>query len=321
MSISLNPTSVYELLVPVRDFQADPSGLSILRLLFKRRSPSGCTISQTCQFEKLCIQFQSDNPTSLGYPEPEIKMTSKAIVLITGANRGIGFGVARKLVREHPNYHVIIGSRDATQGREAVSTLLTEEASSSPSISSIELDVTSDASISAAAQSIEASYGRLDVLINNAGIALDVKEKGKISMREMLQRTYDVNVFGASVVTDTFIPLLEKSDNPRIVFVSSSLGSLTYAADLSTRYSKEQFLAYKSSKTALNMVMLYYNALLHDKGFKVNAVCPGYIGTNLNSFHGTGTLQEGSVNVVRLAVLGKDGETGTFTAKDGARPW
>ncbi|KUL92526.1 hypothetical protein ZTR_02630 [Talaromyces verruculosus] len=248
-------------------------------------------------------------------------MASKAIVLITGANRGIGFGVARRLVREHPNYHVIIGSRDATQGREAASTLLAEEASSSPSISSVELDVTSDTSISAAKQTIEKEHGRLDVLINNAGIALDVKEKGKISLREMMQRTYDVNVFGASVVTDTFIPLLEKSDNPRIVFVSSSLGSLTLAADTNSQFSKEQFLAYKSSKTALNMVMLAYNSTLREKGFKVNAACPGYIATNLNSFYGTGTVEEGSENVVRLATLGKDGETGTFTAKNGPRPW
>lgn len=248
-------------------------------------------------------------------------MASKEIVLITGANRGIGYGVARKLAREHPNYHIIIGSRDANQGRDAVSSLLTEEASSSPSISSVQLDVTSDTSISAAKQTIEAEHGRLDVLINNAGIALDVKEKGKISLRTMMQRTYDVNVFGASVVTDTFIPLLEKSDNPRIVFVSSSIGSLTFAADLTTQLSKERFLAYKSSKTALNMVMLYYNSLLHEKGFKINAACPGYIGTNLNSFHGTGTVEEGAVNVVRLAVLGKDGETGSFSAKDGGRPW
>jgi NAD(P)-dependent dehydrogenase (short-subunit alcohol dehydrogenase family) len=248
-------------------------------------------------------------------------MTSKAIVLITGANRGIGYGVARKLAREHPNYHIIIGSRDASQGREAVQTLLAEEGLSSPSISSIELDVTSDTSISAAKQSIEAEHGRLDVLINNAGIALDVKEKGKLSLRTMMQRTYDVNVFGAAVVTDTFIPLLEKSSNPRIVFVSSSIGSLTAAADVTNPWSKDPFLAYKSSKTAMNMIMLYYNGLLHDKGFKVNAVCPGYIGTNLNSFRGTGTVEDGAVNVVRLAVLGTDGETGTFSATDGERHW
>lgn len=248
-------------------------------------------------------------------------MTSKAIVLITGANRGIGYGVARRLIREHPDYHIIIGSRDATQGREAASTLRAEEAASSPSISSVELDVTSDTSITAAKETIEAEHGRLDVLINNAGIALDVKEEGKISLRTMLQRTYDVNVFGAAVVTDTFIPLLEKSDNPRIVFVSSSLGSLTYSADPEKPHSKPSFLAYKSSKTSLNMVMLFYSSLLGEKGFKVNAACPGYIGTNLNSFRGTGTLEEGSINIVRLAVLGKDGETGTFTAKDGSRPW
>ncbi|EED17513.1 short-chain dehydrogenase, putative [Talaromyces stipitatus ATCC 10500] len=243
-------------------------------------------------------------------------MSTKEIVLITGGNRGIGYGVARKLSREYSNFHVIIGSRDANQGREAVSSLLAEEGLSGSSISSVELDVTSDESISAAKKTIEEQHGRLDVLINNAGIALDVKEKGKLPLRTIMQRTYDVNVIGAALVTEIFVPLLEKSANPRIVFVSSEIGSLTSAADPSTPWFKDPFLAYKSSKSSLNMVMLWYNALLAEKGFKVNAACPGYVATNLNSFHGTGTVEDGAVNIVRLAVLGKDGETGTFSAKE-----
>lgn len=257
-----------------------------------------------------------------------INMTTKQIVLITGANRGIGYGVARKLAREYPDYHVIIGSRDASQGREAVASLLAAAAEeeegglSASSLSSIEIDVTSDTSIAAAKTAVEQQYGRLDVLINNAGIALDTKEKDTLSLREIMQRTYDVNVVGAAVVTDAFIPLLEKSTNPRIVFVSSITGSLHNATPQSgVPYYRMPYLAYRSSKTALNMVMLHYNGWLHEKGFKVNAACPGHIGTNLNSFQGAGTLEEGAVNIVRLAVLGKDGETGTFTSKEGEIPW
>lgn len=242
-------------------------------------------------------------------------MTS--IVLITGGNRGIGYGVARKLAKDYPDYKVIIGSRDPEQGREAVSSLAGEGLS----VSSIELDVTSDDSISAAKDLIEKEHGHLDVLMNNAGIALDVKEKG-LPMRTLLQRTFDVNVFGAAAVTETFIPLLEKSSNPRIVFTSSIVGSLTSASDFNGYLGKStEFPSYRSSKSSLNMLMLHYASLLRDKGFKVNAACPGYVGTNLNSFHGTKTIDEGALNLVRLAVLDKDGENGTYSNIDGAISW
>ncbi|KAH8811209.1 putative carbonyl reductase [Xylogone sp. PMI_703] len=242
-------------------------------------------------------------------------MSSKQIVLITGANQGVGFGVARQLAAL-PDYHVIIGSRDASRGKEAVSSLATEGLS----VSTVQLDVTSDESIAAAKDFVAKEYGHLDVLINNAGIALDIKEQGS-PIREMMQRTFDVNVFGAAVVTDTFLPLLEKSYNPRIVFTSSSVGSLALASDLTNQWSKSPIPAYRTSKAALNMLMLYYNAVLVDKGFKVNASCPGHIGTNLNSYRGKGTLEEGAENIVRLATLGKDGESGTFSTREGPRPW
>jgi NAD(P)-dependent dehydrogenase (short-subunit alcohol dehydrogenase family) len=243
-------------------------------------------------------------------------MYRKNIVLITGANRGIGYGLAKKLARDYPNYHVIIGSRDANQGIEAASSLSSEGLT----VTALALDVTSDESISAASTFVQQKYGRLDVLVNNAGVALDIKEKGT-PIRMLMQRTFDINVFGAAAVTDAFISLLEKSNNPRIVFTSSSVGSLTRASDLANPWSRTPITAYRTSKTALNMLMLSYAASLHEKGFKVNASCPGYIGTNLNDHRGTGSVDDGATNLARLATLGKDGETGTFSTTEEVRPW
>ncbi|CEL00429.1 hypothetical protein ASPCAL00031 [Aspergillus calidoustus] len=245
-------------------------------------------------------------------------MSPTNIVLITGANRGIGYGVARNLAKQHPDYLVIIGSRDAVKGQEAASALNAEGLTS---VTSVEIDVTSDDSIAATKVYIEEKYQRVDVLINNAGIALDIKDRGKYPLREMMQRTYDVNVFGAASVTQAFIPLLEKSENPRIVFTSSTVGSLARASDLTNPWATAPIPAYSTSKAALNMLMVYYANILREKGFKVNASCPGHIGTELNSYRGTGTVDEGAANLVRLAVLGKDGETGTFSTSHGPRPW
>lgn len=245
-------------------------------------------------------------------------MSETNIVLITGANRGIGYGVARNLAKQHPDYLVIIGSRDAAKGQEAASSLNSEGLSS---VTSVEIDVTSDESVAAAKAYIEEKYRRLDVLINNAGIALDVKDRGKYPLREIMKRTYEVNIFGAAAVTEAFIPLLEKSKNPRIVFMSSTVGSLERTSDPTNPWATARIPSYSTSKAALNMLMVYYANILRDKGFKVNASCPGHIGTDLNSYRRTGTLDEGAANLVRLATLGKDGESGRFSMAQGPRPW
>ncbi|EED16151.1 retinol dehydrogenase, putative [Talaromyces stipitatus ATCC 10500] len=206
---------------------------------------------------------------------------------------------------------------DVDQGIKAASSL---SSLGSGNVSSLQLVVTSDESISSAKNTIEDKYGRLDVLVNNAGITLDVKEKGT-PIRSLMQRTFEVNVFGAAAVTEAFIPLLEKSSNPRIVFTSSSVGSLTRASDLTNPWSKTPITTYRTSKPALNMLMLSYAALLHEKGFKVNASCPGYIGTNLNDHRGTGSIDDGAVSLARPVTLRKDGETGTFSTAEEVRPW
>ncbi|KAL3449892.1 putative retinol dehydrogenase [Aspergillus insuetus] len=229
-------------------------------------------------------------------------------------NSGISFETELTI---SPGYLVIIGSRHTAKGEEAASALNAEGLTS---VTRVVIDVTSDDSIAAARAYIEEKYGCLDVLINNARIALDVKDRGKYPLREMMKRTYDVNVFGAAAVTEEFLPLLEKSENPRIVFTSSTVGSLTRTTDPTNPWATAPISAYSTSKAALNMLMVYYANTLREKESKVNASCPGHIGTELSSYRSTGTVDEGAVKLVRLAVLGKDGEAGTFSTAQGPRP-
>ena len=161
-------------------------------------------------------------------------------------------------------------------------------------------------------------FGRLDVLINNAGIAIDDQFiPGSTSIRSVLQTTYDVNVFGALQTFHTFEALLSASANPRVVFISSDLASFSQAGS----HQPGGYAIYRSSKTAMNMLVFTYAQKYKEKGWKINACDPGYVATNLNSFQGTGNVVTGALNPVRLATLGKDGETGTFTDSEGILPW
>lgn len=147
------------------------------------------------------------------------------IVLITGANKGIGFEIAKKLAKEQPTYLILLGSRDPERGAASAAELQAKN------VEAITIDVTSDASISAAASTIASRFGSLDVLINNAGTANDDKhEPGKDSLGDLMLEAYNVNVFGAMQTFETFAPLVGKSENPRVVFMSSNLGSFTIQA-------------------------------------------------------------------------------------------
>jgi NAD(P)-dependent dehydrogenase (short-subunit alcohol dehydrogenase family) len=153
------------------------------------------------------------------------------------------------------------------------------------------------------------------VLINNAGVCLKEENYSAPSLRT-LQDTFTVNTFGAALTTEAFIPLLSTSPTPHIVFISSYLGSLT------SRWGNSVDLPiYRSSKAALNMLMLHYASKYKDDGWKINATCPGYCATNLNAFAGIDSPANGALNAVRLATLGGEGETGTFSNKDGIIPW
>ncbi|KAJ7471419.1 hypothetical protein B0H11DRAFT_2039897 [Mycena galericulata] len=240
---------------------------------------------------------------------------SSKIVLITGANKGIGFEMAKQLAAGHKGYHVLIGSRDAERGAKAAEKLQKEGLS----VEALTIDVADDKSIHSAAEIVKSKFGRLDVLINNAGIA--VERPTAPPTRAIFEQTFAVNVFGAAATTDAFIPLLEKSTAARIVFVSSDLGSLALRADPAGRFSSVDLPAYQTSKAALNMLALGYAHRYRGKGWKVNIHNPGFTATDLNGGRGTGTVEDGAKNGIRLATLGEDGETATYSEKEGPLPW
>lgn len=240
----------------------------------------------------------------------------KTIVLISGANTGIGLAVAKKLAKEQPNYHVIIGSRNEAAGVEAAKSLSSEGAS----VSSAQLDLTSDESIATSVKYVESNFGRLDVLINNAGILLDTT-KG-LTTRQLFTQTFSTNVIGTACLTEAFLPLLRKSALPRIIFVSSRMGSITVSTDESTFFYNIDYKSYDASKAALNMLAVNYARILKDQGGMANAVCPQLIKTKLNGFMEMAQPPEvGAIRIVELATSGKGGPTATFSDKDGPIPW
>ena len=241
-------------------------------------------------------------------------MADNKVALITGANKGIGKEVARQLGAQ--GIIVLIGARDKQRGEEAAAELTAGGADAHAFL----LDVTDQASVDAAARQVESEYGRLDVLVNNAGIALDTGAASALDL-ETLRRTYETNVFGVFGVTQAFLPLLKRSEAGRIVNVSSGLGSLSQNSDPNWDYAAVKPLAYNSSKAALNMMTVIFAAELKGTGIKVNAADPGYTATDLNHNQGHQTVEQGAAAAVRLATLPDDGPTGGFFDEAGAVPW
>ncbi len=238
------------------------------------------------------------------------------IALITGANKGIGKEIARQLGAL--GMTVLLGARDAQRGEEAVAQLK----AGGVDAHAITLDVTDEAGISAAVTQIESGYGRLDVLVNNAGISQDGGPSSALTLElGSLRRTYETNVFGVFSVTKAFVPLLQHSEAGRIVNLSSGLGSLTQNSDPNWEFAHVKPLAYNSSKAALNMLTVIFAAELKDMGVKVNAADPGYTATDLNQHRGTRTAQQAATIAVHLATLPDDGPTGGYFDENGPVPW
>ena len=238
------------------------------------------------------------------------------IALVSGANQGIGLAAATRLAKEH-GYHVIVGSRNAEAGA-AVAASLQENGYKA---SSVQLDLNSEESISAAVKKIDETFGRLDVLVNNAAILIDGFIAGQ-STRDLFNQTFGTNVVGSACLTEALLPLLRKSSLPRIVFVSSRMGSLAEGTNRDMPFFHWDFKAYDASKAAVNMLALNYARLLEDAGGLVNVACPGLVSTNLSNHNPEGATPEvGAQRIVELATLGKGRPTATFSDRVGAIPW
>lgn len=247
---------------------------------------------------------------------------TQIIALVTGANQGVGNEIARALAAN--GYIVYVGSRKLENGEKAAAAL-------GENARAIQLDVTRQQTINAAMERIETEYGRLDLLVNNAGIShggtvpkspQELMSTGRavnVSLDEV-RTVWETNVFGVIAVTQAALPLLRKSSAARIVNVSSGLGSLTWISDPEC-WARDHFgIVYAASKTALNAVTLAFALELEKENIKVNATSPGYTATALNNFQGTDSLEVGSRDPIRVA-LETDGPTGSFTGPDGPLPW
>jgi NAD(P)-dependent dehydrogenase (short-subunit alcohol dehydrogenase family) len=241
-----------------------------------------------------------------------ITQMDKKIALITGANKGIGFEIARQLAQL--GYKVLIGARDPQRGEEAAKTLQTEGLDAA----FIHIDVTDQETIDSSAKKIGKEYGKLDVLVNNAAIAQDNVPPSQLDM-EILRRTYETNVFGLFAVTKAMIPLLLKSEAGRIVNMSSGAGLFKETSSPGWR-PEWNSIAYSTSKSAVNAMTIQFALELRGTNIKVNAVNPGYTLTDMSP-EGERTVEQGAIAPVRLATLPANGPTGVFFDENGLVPW
>ncbi|MEH2425566.1 MAG: SDR family oxidoreductase [Nostoc sp.] len=238
------------------------------------------------------------------------------VALITGANKGIGYEIARQLGSRGAT--VFVGSRDIKRGEEAANKLRLNQIDAR----TIQLDVIDQKTIDSTAEQIESEFGKLDILVNNAGILSDGDRLPPSQVNiETLRHTYETNVFGVFAVTKTLLPLLKKSKAGRIVNLSSGLGSLTLHSEPNSEFADSKYLAYNSSKTAVNALTVLLAAELKDTAIKVNAANPGYTATDINQYQGHRTIEQGAIAPVRLATLPDDGSTGGFFDENGVVPW
>ena len=245
----------------------------------------------------------------------------RKIAVITGANRGLGYATARGLGRA--GVKVIVGARTVAKGEEAVGRLREEDFDAE----ALTIDVDSPESVQEAARQVEQQHGRLDILINNAGILPEATAGDAdqpLDLR-MFRESFETNVFGAVSVTKEFLPLLRRSAAGRIVNVSSTMGSLTDQSDPSSPYYALVVPAYQTSKAALNGFTVAMSKALADTPIKVNSVCPGWVQTDLggqeNRAAAPTTADDAAQIVVDMASIPDDGPTGGFVDRDGTVAW
>lgn len=243
--------------------------------------------------------------------------SDRLIVLITGANTGLGYQTARHLALTG-KYIVFIGARSTEKANSAIDSLLKSDTSiTKEHIIPLLIDITDDSSITSAVAAVKDQFGKLDILVNNAAIS---KVTTASSPREELNTILNTNVTSTHLVTEAFVPLLLNSVAPRIVFVSSTVGSLTITQDGPAFV--HNYTEYSVSKAALNMLVLYCMDKYKERKVTVVAVSPGYCATNLNDFSGMLSAEHGGLTIAK-AVMDGDFESvnGTFRERDTIHPW
>ncbi|MDH0746905.1 SDR family oxidoreductase [Pseudomonas sp. GD03842] len=244
-----------------------------------------------------------------------VTATACKTALITGGNKGIGFAIATGLGKQ--GYSLWVGARDVRRGQRAVGQLVAMGINARLLL----IDVTDDESVNAAARRVLKESGHLDILVNNAGIILGADASPLEQSLAEVKAVYEVNVFGVIRVTQAFVPALRKSESARVVIIGSGLGSLGLVNNAASIYSTANFLAYNSSKTAVNAVAVSFAKALAPDGIKVNVIEPGSVATDLNEHQGALTPDEGASVAIRLATIGDDGPTGGFFGHEGVQPW
>jgi NAD(P)-dependent dehydrogenase (short-subunit alcohol dehydrogenase family) len=242
-------------------------------------------------------------------------MTEKKTALVTGANKGIGHEIARRLGKL--GFQVWLGCRDEQRGEAAAAALVSQGLDAK----FLPLDVASDASVRAAAERLAGETGHLDVLVNNAGIAGSLGSPPLEETVEQVKALYEVNVFGPMRVTLAFLSLLKAAPAARVVMMSSELGSLGALTDPGSEFYPYNFLGYNTSKTALNAATVFFAKVLAADGIKVNAADPGYTATDLNGNSGYRTVEQAAEVAVQLAADPTRHETAGYFNHNGVVAW
>ena len=240
--------------------------------------------------------------------------SEKKVALVTGANRGIGFETARQLGQK--SVTVVVAARKASAAEEAAAKLRAEGIDARP----LQLDVTRESDRKAAAIFVTKEFGKLDILINNAGIGVSDNKTSEVS-DEVLETTFATNVFAVIALTRELLPLLRKSAAGRIVNLSSILGSLALQADPESPIAGSKSFAYNASKTALNAFTIHLAAELKDTKIEVNSAHPGWVKTDMGGAEAPMEIPDGAKTSVELALIGPDGPSGRFIHLGEELPW
>lgn len=249
-------------------------------------------------------------------------MQNNPVALVTGANKGIGFEISKGLAAN--GFTVLVGARNLASG-------ITAAKSVGATAHAVQIDVTDQVSITTAAQRIRSEYGRLDVLVNNAGIShpgtpglsfADVMQTNLLTATPFddVRAVWETNVFGVIAVTQAMLPLLREAPAARIVNMGSTGGSLTFNSDPANPH-RAMFGNYSASKSAAHAITLAFALALESTNIKVNIACPGHTATALNNFSGARSAEQGARRAVELALLDETGPTGSFSDENGSVAW